>query len=74
MVQLKVWAEILTVQAQFKFQFLHGTIKSNLNFVGANVTVTFQFLHGTIKSARQEIVDKTEQLFQFLDVTIKRFY
>ena len=54
------------------FQFLNGTIKSNVSF-GEGVPVdSFQFLNGTIKSNTVLNPDNDLDIFQFLNGTIKR--
>ncbi len=49
MVQLKD-AAVIDATGASKFQFLHGTIKSEVVISIGPVITKFQFLHGTIKS------------------------
>ena len=50
MVQLKEKRKLNTENVKEKFQFLYGTIKSNLTPEQQAALKQFQFLYGTIKS------------------------
>ena len=61
-------------QIQILFQFLNGTIKSNVSSQERGTIILFQFLNGTIKSKHTKPKKPKNNLFQFLNGTIKRTY